>query len=211
MTRKDKKNRSCKHCGYICTMLQKLREYLNRKNPYRPCISLVLLPQNPEPLLEPKQNSELLLKNLFQVVETHEFSIKNANDRLPDETIWKWGSRLRKRYKELSCQVLYDTLLQIDEEAYNNIEPTKQTKEEQKFFEEPKIELVKRQVEKNKQFENITLEADQTDKEFERLSMITGDNEKSIIFREQNIGPALKRRAVAVHNTKVPRYHPDNG
>ncbi|CAG8857106.1 5023_t:CDS:2, partial [Gigaspora margarita] len=64
------------------------------------------------------------------------------------------GSRLRKRYKELTyknyeqlrtlkaCQVLHDTLLQIDEEAYNNIE------------------------------------TDQTNKEFKRLSIITGDYEK---------------------------------
>ncbi|CAG8720234.1 14134_t:CDS:1, partial [Acaulospora morrowiae] len=36
-------------------------------------------------------------------------------------------------------------------------------------------------------------------------------NERDIIFREQNMGPALKRRAVTVHNAKVSRYHPNNG
>jgi len=39
-----------------------------------------------------------------------------------------------------ACQVLYDTLLQIDEESYYNIEPIKQTKEEQEFFGRPENE-----------------------------------------------------------------------
>ncbi|CAG8857587.1 33500_t:CDS:1, partial [Gigaspora margarita] len=95
------------------------------------------------------------------------------------------------------CKRLYDQLLQVDPEAY--ISETSLTKEkhkfEQEFFGEPETEI----------------EVDQTDKEFERLSMITEDNEKSIIFREQNMRPALKRRAVAIHNAKVSKYHPDNG
>jgi hypothetical protein len=52
---------------------------------------------------------------------------------------------------------------------------------------------------------------DLVNKEFERLSIITGDREENMIFREQQLGPALKRRAVAVYNAKAPRYHPDNG
>ncbi|CAG8818421.1 609_t:CDS:2 [Gigaspora margarita] len=112
---------------------------------------------------------------------------KNANNRLTGETVKQWGSRLQKRYKKLTyenyeqprtlkaCQVLLDTLLQIDEEAYNNIE------------------------------------TDQTNEEFKRLSIITGDYKKSIIFREQNMDPALKRQAIAVHNAKVSKFHPDNG
>ena len=40
--------------------------------------------------------------------------------------------------------------------------------------------------------------------------MITGDHEKSIVFREQNLGKAFKRWVVIVHNARVPRYHPDN-
>ncbi|CAG8788968.1 1437_t:CDS:1, partial [Gigaspora margarita] len=73
------------------------------------------------------------------------------------------------------CQVLHNTLLQINKEAYINIE------------------------------------TDQTNEEFKHLSIITGDYEKSIIFREQNMGLALKRRAVAVHNAKVSKFHLDNG
>jgi len=101
--------------------------------------------------------------------------------------------------------------LQIDEEAYGNIEPTKQTKEEQDFFGEPEIESAKNQVIDSPKSEKIPLKTDQTNEEFERLSMITGDYEKNIIFREQNLGRALKRRAVAVHNAKVSKFHPDNG
>ncbi|CAG8782716.1 43440_t:CDS:2, partial [Gigaspora margarita] len=104
------------------------------------------------------QNQKLLPKQNFNysVTASDKLLPKNANDRLT------------------ACQVLHDTLLQIDEEAYNNIE------------------------------------TDQTNEEFKRLSIITGDYEKSIIFREQNMGPALKRRAVAVHNAKVSKFHPDN-
>ncbi|CAJ0762000.1 13128_t:CDS:2, partial [Entrophospora sp. SA101] len=36
MTRKDKKNRTCDRCGYICATPQMLRAHLNRKNPCRP-------------------------------------------------------------------------------------------------------------------------------------------------------------------------------
>ncbi|CAG8639036.1 10189_t:CDS:1, partial [Paraglomus occultum] len=88
----------------------------------------------------------------------------------------------------------------------------KQTIEEQEL--QPVVEPAKSQVvdsPKAGSSSKIPLEIDQTNEEFEHLSMITGDNERSIIFREQNMGPALKRRAVAVHNAKVPRYHPDNG
>ncbi|CAG8856878.1 43223_t:CDS:2, partial [Gigaspora margarita] len=103
---------------------QRLRTHLERDNPYRPRILPVHIPQNQK--LLPKQNF-----NYSQ-----------------------WGSRLQKRYKELTyenyeqpqtlkaCQVLHDTLLQIDEETYNNIK------------------------------------TDQTNKEFKRLSIITGDYEK---------------------------------
>ncbi|CAJ0643177.1 6204_t:CDS:2 [Entrophospora sp. SA101] len=47
--------------------------------------------------------------------------------------------------------------------------------------------------------------------EFQRLSNITEENGENIIFREQKLGTALKRRAVAVHNAKVPRFNPNNG
>ncbi|RHZ82151.1 hypothetical protein Glove_113g18 [Diversispora epigaea] len=146
--------------------------------------------------------------------------LKNANDRLPGETIRKWGSKLRKRIMYLSdkdcgqpknlaeCKDLYDELLQIDGEAYNNIKPTKQTKEEQEFFRELENEESNRQVIIKSTKNQETRKPVQL---HESLIMITGDHEKSIIFREQILGRALKRRAVAVHNAKVPKYHSDNG
>ncbi|CAJ0763553.1 3728_t:CDS:1, partial [Entrophospora sp. SA101] len=33
----------------------------------------------------------------------------------------------------------------------------------------------------------------------------------NLVFREQQLGPTLKRRTVAVHNVNVSRYHSDNG
>ncbi|CAG8828069.1 22650_t:CDS:2, partial [Gigaspora margarita] len=136
-----------------------------------------LSPQQQNPELLPKQNFKILPKNLSQVA-------KNANDRLPARTL-------------RACQVLYNDLLQIDEEVYDNIEPI----DSLKAGPGPKTERSSCQ----------DTEKDQTNKEFKRLSIIIGDNEKSIIFKEQNMGPALKRRAVAVHNAKVSKYHPDNG
>nr|CAG8632730.1 10096_t:CDS:2 [Entrophospora candida] len=50
-----------------------------------------------------------------------------------------------------------------------------------------------------------------SENEFKRLSNITGDYEKNLIFREQQLGPALKRRVIAVYNAKVHTFHPDNG
>ena len=41
--------------------------------------------------------------------------------------------------------------------------------------------------------------------------MITGDQERELIFREQEVGPALRRRAVAKYNAVVPENNPDNG
>ena len=48
-------------------------------------------------------------------------------------------------------------------------------------------------------------------KEFERLGEITDEQERDLEFKEQELGTALKRRAIAVHRAKVPRSHPDNG
>ncbi|CAG8780617.1 34906_t:CDS:2, partial [Gigaspora margarita] len=185
MTRKDKKNRTCEHCGYICATPQKLHEHFNRKNPCRPRTDTSIQVPVQEPVQVPIQTLvNQTPKSIQKYVDT--------NTKKPNETIRQWGSRLQKRFKKViyedfsqpqnlfQYKRLYDQLLQVDPKAY--ISETSLTKEEhkfeQEFFGEPETEI----------------EVDQTDKEFERLSMITRDNEKSIIFREQNIGPALKRK-----------------
>ncbi|CAB4385979.1 unnamed protein product [Rhizophagus irregularis] len=48
--------------------------------------------------------------------------------------------------------------------------------------------------------------------EFRRLGEITDEQKRDLEFREQDdLGTAVKRRAIAVHRAKVPRSHPDNG
>ncbi|CAG8561082.1 34257_t:CDS:2, partial [Racocetra persica] len=50
-------------------------------------------------------------------------------------------------------------------------------------------------------------------KEFERLGEIKEEQEKpekDLEFREQEIGIAVKRRAIAIHHAKVPKSHLDN-
>ena len=39
----------------------------------------------------------------------------------------------------------------------------------------------------------------------------TSTEAKKLEFREQDLGIAVKRKAIAVYNTKVPKSHPDNG
>ncbi|CAB4439976.1 unnamed protein product [Rhizophagus irregularis] len=51
-------------------------------------------------------------------------------------------------------------------------------------------------------------------KEFERLGEIKGHerSEKDLEFREQEeLGTAVKKRAIAIHRAKVPKSYPDNG
>jgi len=48
--------------------------------------------------------------------------------------------------------------------------------------------------------------------EFSRLGEITDEEKRDLEFREQEeLGTALKRRAIAVHRAKVSKSHPDNG
>ncbi|CAG8671075.1 16039_t:CDS:2 [Cetraspora pellucida] len=174
MTRKDKKSTICVCCGLSLATPQKLRQhYASNKIPCQLPASIQV------PISVTSQN----------IPKTTHVIPKSSNDRKPDKT----PRTLR------ACQVLYDTLLQIDEKIYSNIEPIEQTKEEKEFFEEPEIEIenqiiqtviepAKKQViDSPKVNSKISLETDQSNKKFERLSMITGDYEKNIVFKEQNL------------------------
>jgi hypothetical protein len=220
-----KKNRTCERCGYTCATPQKLREHLKRKNPCRP--------QNFIPIQAPIAEPEIITNMqgnfsrnetpfLEPLTHTEPIPVKNLNDRNPGETVKQWGSRLRKRYKELTyqnydqpktlaeCRRLYNDLIQIDEEAWiipeESIGEPAHSPEEDNFFSDPEID---HETGPSPQAQNKS--AEKIDEEFQRLSNITGEHEKNLVFREQKLGPALKRRAVAVHSANAPRYHPDNG
>nr|CAG8657038.1 10337_t:CDS:1 [Entrophospora candida] len=210
-----KKNRTCERCGYTCATPQKLREHLKRKNPCRP--------QNFMPVQAPMAKPEIIPTNTEPLV-------KNLNDRKPGETVKQWGSRLRKRYKEVTydnydqpknlaeCKRLYNDLMQADPEAFIPQKPLDEpahSPEEDNFFSDPEIdhETGPGPQTQSKSAKNMSqrVNAPDIDEEFQRLSNITGDHEENLVFREQQLGPALKRRAVAVHKANAPRYHPDNG
>ena len=85
------------------------------------------------------------------------------------------------------------------------------------YFHDPinSLNSLREQITKifNDRFENLfALQSDlrrcgtTLNEEFQRLSNITGDYEEILIFREQQLGPALalKRRAIAVYNASVP-------
>ncbi|GBB96466.1 hypothetical protein RclHR1_27600001 [Rhizophagus clarus] len=122
----------------------------------------------------------------------------NPNNRKPGEHFRKWGARLLKRWKELElgdrdrpenlheCNLLNHDLEQLDPEASRP--PTKE------------------------EYEEYCRQEKANNEEFKRLGGITEEQERDIEFREQEeLGTALKKRAIAVHRAKVPQSHPDNG
>ncbi|GET02649.1 hypothetical protein GLOIN_2v1786825 [Rhizophagus clarus] len=122
----------------------------------------------------------------------------NPNNRKPGEHFRKWGARLLKRWKELElgdrdrpenlheCNLLNHDFEQLDPEASRP--PTKE------------------------EYEEYCRQEKANNEEFKRLRGITEEQERDIEFREQEeLGTALKKRAIAVHCAKVPQSHPDNG
>ncbi|CAB5162836.1 unnamed protein product [Rhizophagus irregularis] len=142
----------------------------------------------------------------------------NPNAWKSRERIKTWGARLQKRWKELDlgdkpievndldgCKILFHDLEQYDPEAVH-LSTLKELKKYEKILEseggpEPKTQSFR-------EGNNLI------NKEFERLGEIKGSkrSEKDLEFREQEeLGTAVKRRAIAVHHAKVPKSHPDNG
>ncbi|POG72196.1 hypothetical protein GLOIN_2v1774047 [Rhizophagus irregularis DAOM 181602=DAOM 197198] len=134
------------------------------------------------------------------------------------ERIKTWGARLQKCWKELDlgdelievndldgCKTLFHDLEQYDPEAVR-LPTLKELKKYEKILESeggpgPKTQSFR-------EGNNLI------NKEFERLGEIKGPkrSEKDLEFREQEeLGTAVKRRAIAVHRAKVPKSHPDNG
>ena len=126
---------------------------------------------------------------------------------------------MQKRWKELdlgvesyeandldSCKTLFHNLELNDPEAVR-LPTLKELEKNERILESeggpgPKTQSF-RKGNKSKNLIN---------KEFERLGEITDEQERDLEFREQEeLGTALKRRAIAVHRAKVPRSHPDNG
>ncbi|PKY63139.1 hypothetical protein RhiirA4_491123 [Rhizophagus irregularis] len=103
------------------------------------------------------------------------------------------------------CKTLFHDLEQYDPEAVR-LPTLKELKKYEKILESeggpgPKTQLFR-------EGNNLI------NKEFERLGEIKGPkrSEKDLEFREQEeLGTAVKRRAIAVHRAKVPKFHPDNG
>ncbi|PKK57448.1 hypothetical protein RhiirC2_721225, partial [Rhizophagus irregularis] len=85
----------------------------------------------------------------------------------------------------------------------------------QKCWKELDLEAVRLLILKELEFEgNLEPKIQSFRKEFERLEEIKEHerSEKDLEFREQEeLGIVVKRRAIAVYRTKVPKSHPDNG
>ncbi|CAG8601945.1 1572_t:CDS:2, partial [Ambispora gerdemannii] len=160
---KDKKNRTCERYEHTCATLQKLCEHLNRQNPCRSLISPVLLPQHQSTLPILRKPKVLDIPEMIQNPE------QNANDKKPEQEFFG------------------EPEIEIERQVSHPVKS--------QFIKLPKTspKTQAHQEKKNEQSKKTSLEIDLTNEEFERLSMITGDHEKSIIFREQILGKALKR------------------
>jgi hypothetical protein len=143
----------------------------------------------------------------------------SPNARKPREQIKTWGARLQKRWKELDlgiesyeandldgCKTLFHDLELNDPEAVR-LPTLKELKKHEKILESEGGPGPRTQAHRNDNKSKNLI-----NKEFERLGEITDEQERDLEFREQEeLGTALKRRAIAVHRAKVPKSHPNNG
>ncbi|CAG8838517.1 25369_t:CDS:2, partial [Racocetra persica] len=127
-------------CGDTFATNQKFKYHLTERK--HPCV-----PQNILQATVPVSSSESLsnLDSQFQVV-------KNPNARKLGESVKQWGSRLRKKVKELDdkdrgqpknlaeTKALYDELLQLDPNVYFRPVTKEEKHKVQGFFDEPEIE-----------------------------------------------------------------------
>ncbi|GES88081.1 hypothetical protein GLOIN_2v1778520 [Rhizophagus clarus] len=146
----------------------------------------------PTPIPELESEKEALVLGVDYITKEEAKNWISPNARKPREQIKTWGRRLQKRWKELDLGVEPIEANDLDELEKYEGSPGPKT---QSF----------REGNKSKNLIN---------KEFERLGEIKGykNSEKDLEFREQEeLGTAVKRRAVAVHHAKVPKSHPDNG
>jgi len=192
----------------------------------------------PEPLVE-ANIQELPLRN--QPVRTRltinkrpEESLKEWATRLADR-IDKLTSvkqdrswlRLRKRLRE-AVEVKYDNLIISDPEVWQERERIGGHRVQKRWENDGIVGYIKPELVLPNSVPEVDPEASPgprtqahrkdnksknlINEEFSRLGEITDEEKRDLEFREQEeLGMALKRRAIAVHRAKVPKSHPDNG
>ncbi|CAG8608065.1 8810_t:CDS:1, partial [Ambispora gerdemannii] len=154
------------------------------------------------PELEPEKEAPVL--GVDYITEEEAKNWVSPNARKPRERIKTWGARLQKRWKELDL----------------GVEPNEASDLELNDPEAVRLPTLKELASeggprpKTQSFRKGNKSKNLINKEFERLGEIKGDerSEKDLEFREQEeLGTAVKRRAIAVHRAKVPKSYPDNG
>jgi hypothetical protein len=183
----------------------------------------------PTPVPELDLEKKALVLGVDYITEEEAKNWISPNARKPRERIKTWGARLQKRWKEIDlgdkpieandldcCKTLFHDLEQFDAEAVR-LPTLKELEKYEKILESeggprPKTQTFR---EGNKTSSSGAPYGGKNliNKEFEHLGEIKGHgSEKDLEFREQEeLGTAVKRRAVAVHRAKVPKSHPDNG
>ncbi|CAB4396482.1 unnamed protein product [Rhizophagus irregularis] len=139
------------------------------------------------------------------------------------------GARLLKKWNDLDlddcnrpenlreCELIHHDLLQYDPGA--NRPPTREEIEEDRLEEFCRwaireIDPVAGSGPRTQAFRKGNKSKNLMNEEFEHLGEIKKGQERpkeDLVFREQELGLAVKRRAVAIYNAKVPKFHLNNG
>ncbi|CAG8466574.1 34971_t:CDS:2, partial [Racocetra persica] len=189
-TRSDKKDTICKRCGYKCSIPQKLLsiQEINQDNNQEkvqvqtPVVHAQKRDRQREKLQAVNQIPVYKPELQREAPTTHDRDY-NGNEVTGEERI------LPTTLKD--CQLLYHDLLQANNEAFEKVQIDSEAG--------PGLASQANREKANNE-------------EFRHLRKITEEKQKrNLEFRKQEeLGMALKRRAIAVHRAKVPKSYSDN-
>ncbi|PKC67242.1 hypothetical protein RhiirA1_393855 [Rhizophagus irregularis] len=224
-TRNDKKDTICKRCGHECSTPQKLHTKDNeqRKKQDKGKNRRREKPKEVIPTSETSSRKEDTYKGKQFISQEEADRWVNPNAQKPGEHYKLWGARLHKRWVQdlglgdckrpenlNDCKLLCHDLDQYDPKAHR-LSTKKELEEDEKWFgQEPQVPEADPEAGPGPVTQMHREKAN--NEKFRRLGEITDEQERDLEFREQDdLGTAVKRRAIAVHRAKVPRSHPDNG
>ncbi|CAG8557185.1 8024_t:CDS:2, partial [Scutellospora calospora] len=209
--RSDKKDTISKCCSHEYSTSQKLHEHLKRKNLCK------LLQKQKEVVFIQVPIQMPIQKAIQQAIQTSKIKAQGK----PYMVILIQVSELEPEKKapvlklDLDNEPLKVNDLDTYKTLFHNLEQYDPNAVHLLTLKELE-EYKKREIKNNKSsYSEASYQSKNLiNKEFERLEEIKEHkkSEKDLEFREQEeLGTAVKRRAIAIHRAKVPKSYPDNG
>ena len=165
-----------------------------------PIPDLQVVTPTPVPKTESQRDAPVLGRDYITEEEAKNWV--NPNVRKSGEHYKTWGKRLVQKWKELDLG---------DHDMPENLHQCHTLCHDLELYDPDAVRpLTLKELESKGDPEHKNL----INKEFERLREIKGYErlEKDLEFREQEeLGIAVKRKAIAVHRAKVSKSYPDNG